>query len=101
MAEKHTLELDIFPGPLPVLIIGTMADLAAKEQGSVQTKSYFNQMEIVGDHSIEVVCFATNVPLFIVSPTRFAHLPFSLSELSGPTKFWRGNIQRKAAGSIP
>lgn len=54
--DRHTLELDTYNGPLPVLIVGTMADLAAREQRSYKTKAISNQPEVVERHSIEVNC---------------------------------------------
>jgi len=53
---KHTLELETYDGPLPVLIVGTMADLAAREQRSYQIKAIPSQPEVVERHSIEVNC---------------------------------------------
>ena len=50
---RHTLELDLFRGPLPVLIVGTKADLAHNTRGT--TKPSYGMDEIVDRHSIQVV----------------------------------------------
>ena len=52
MTTKHTLELDLFKGPLPVLIVGTKADLAQNTRGA---KPSYGNDEQVERHSIQVV----------------------------------------------
>jgi len=63
---RHTLELDLFRGPLPVLIVGTKADLAHNTRGT--TKPSYGMDEIVDRHSIQVVwCSLSLLSLFFSS----------------------------------